>query len=248
MDFFDRLYLGFEAEYYVMGLLYGAGLEAFKLPADFGFDLMVTNQKELSVSKNQKQRENKPPYALQIKSRRLIAKDFYNGPNGRQSADITFSLSAKELNLLLETSNSYLVCVLFLATEANSLHKRTFSFWLESSHVKALLSRGYIQLDENMPEKKDGYFIKTNIRLMPMQKVDKILENLVSKGNLTKEGEQILAKCLPAEVPVKDNAHEYISLKRPAKSEGYNEVTRAIPSGLSKLSNLGEKISISNLD
>ncbi len=54
MNFFDRLYLGFEAEYYIMGQLYSAGFEAFKLPADFGFDLMVTNQKESSLGSAQK--------------------------------------------------------------------------------------------------------------------------------------------------------------------------------------------------
>ena len=35
-EFFDRLYKGFEAEYLVMGRIYAAGLEAFKLPGDFG--------------------------------------------------------------------------------------------------------------------------------------------------------------------------------------------------------------------
>ncbi len=42
MEFFERLYRGFEAEHYVAGKLFSAGYEAFKLPADFGFDLMVT--------------------------------------------------------------------------------------------------------------------------------------------------------------------------------------------------------------
>ena len=46
MEFYESLYKGFEAEYYVAGKLFSAGYEAFKLPGDFGFDLIVTNQKE----------------------------------------------------------------------------------------------------------------------------------------------------------------------------------------------------------
>jgi hypothetical protein len=44
LQFFDRLYQGFEAEYMVAATMFGAGFEAFKLPGDFGFDLLVSNQ------------------------------------------------------------------------------------------------------------------------------------------------------------------------------------------------------------
>ncbi|MBI5968057.1 MAG: hypothetical protein HY882_09410, partial [Deltaproteobacteria bacterium] len=48
MEFFERLYRGFEAEHYVAGKLFSVGYEAFMMPADFGFDLIVMNQKERS--------------------------------------------------------------------------------------------------------------------------------------------------------------------------------------------------------
>ena len=248
MDFFDKLYLGFEAEHYVMGQLYGAGFEAFKLPADFGFDLMVTNQKELSLTSNQKKRDLKPPYALQIKSRRISPEKFYKGPNGRPSADVDFLLSEKELNLMLENPNAYLVCVVFFTNEQNKLHKRTIYFWLGSSHLNTILSRGYIQSGEKTNGQKDTFIIKVNIRLLPTQKTDTLLQSLMENGNLTKEGKKILANSLPVEIPVKDNAHEYISLKRPSKSEDYDEVTREIPFGLTKFTNLGLKLAIQSLD
>jgi len=243
MNFFDKLYLGFEAEHYIMGQLYGAGFEAFKLPADFGFDLMVTNQKELSLNTNSKKRGRNPPYALQIKSRRINPEKFYQGPNGRASANVEFSLSTKEFNLMLENSNAYLVCVIFFTNQQNKIHKRTIYFWLDSSHLSAIFSRGYIQKGQ-----KDTFIIKANIRLLPMQKTNELLQPLVENGSLTKEGEKALTKILPSEVPVKYNASEYISLKRISKSEGYDEVTREIPSGLTKLANLGLKIAISSLD
>lgn len=248
MDFFDKLYLGFEAEHYVMGQLYGAGFEAFKLPGDFGFDLMVTNQKEVSLSSNRKKRDINPPYALQIKSRRINSEDFYTGPNGRPSADVDFLLSEKELGLMLENLNAYLVCVMFFANEQNKIHKRAIYFWLGSWHLRTLRSRGYIQFAEKTNGPKDSFVIKANIRLLPMQRTDTLLKTLIENGNLTKEGERKLIKILPVELPVKDNAHEYISLKRPSKSEDYDEVKREVPSGLTKLTNLGINLAISSLD
>ena len=46
MSFWDRLYKGLGAEYFITGELFMAGYEAFKLPADFGLDLIVTSQKQ----------------------------------------------------------------------------------------------------------------------------------------------------------------------------------------------------------
>ncbi len=222
--------------------------EAFKMPADFGFDLMVTNQKELSLTSNLKKRDVNPPYALQIKSRRINPESFYKGPNGRASADVDFSLSAKELNLMLENPNAYLVCVIFFTNEPNKLHKRTIYFWLGSSHLSTIRSRGYIQSGEKTNGQKDTFIIKANIRLLPMQRTDILLKSLIENGNLTKEGERALAEILPVEIPVKDNAHEYISLKRRSKSDEHDEVTREMPSVLTKLTNLGLKLAIPSLD
>jgi hypothetical protein len=248
MEFFNKLYLGFEAEHYVMGQLYGEGFEAFKLPADFGFDLMVTNQKELSLTSNQKKRDINPPYALQIKSRRINPENFYKGPNGRSSADVDFLLSEKELGLMFENSNAYLVFVIFFANELNKIHKRAIYFWLGNSHLRILRSRGYIQPAKRANMQKDSFVIKANIRLLPMQKTDTLLQPLIENGNLTKEGGKLLKTLLPAELPVKDKAHEYISLMRPSKNGDSDEVKREVPSDLTKLANLGIDIKIPYLD
>jgi len=74
------------------------------------------------------------------------------------------------------------------------------------------------------------------------------LQSLIRQGYLTKEGKKVLANLLPIELPVKYDVHEYISLKRPAKSKGYDDVLRAIPDNLTKLTNLGIKLTISSLD
>jgi hypothetical protein len=79
MEFFEGLYKGFEAEYYVAGKLFSVGYEAFKLPGDFGFDLIVTNQKEQSIGPPRKGRLLEPPFAVQVKCRSLRPLDFQRG-------------------------------------------------------------------------------------------------------------------------------------------------------------------------
>lgn len=91
MEFFDRLYLGFEA---------------FKLPADFDFDILVTNQKEQFLKSNIKKRNIQPPYALQVKYRRIKETDFYDGPNGRPEARVNFPIKKQDVDLIIFTNYS----------------------------------------------------------------------------------------------------------------------------------------------
>ena len=96
MEFFESLYKGFEAEHYVAGKLFSVGYEAFKLPGDFGFDLIVTNQKEQSMGPRQKGRLLEPPFAVQVKCRSLRPSDFQTSASGRDEARISISIK-KEL-------------------------------------------------------------------------------------------------------------------------------------------------------
>jgi hypothetical protein len=86
MEFFERLYRGFEAEHYVAGKLFSAGYEAFMMPGDFGFDLMVTNQRERSKGPRLRGRLLEPPFAVQVKSRRLMSSDFRPSTSGREGS------------------------------------------------------------------------------------------------------------------------------------------------------------------
>src|SRR4030042_1700389 len=100
MEFFESLYKGFEAEYYVAGKLFSVGYEAFKLPGDFGFDLIVTNQKELSMGPRQKGRLIEPPFAIQVKCRSLRSSDFQTAASGRDEARVSISIKKENLDLL----------------------------------------------------------------------------------------------------------------------------------------------------
>lgn len=71
--FFDRLYKGYSAESFITGQLFENGFEAFRLPADFGLDIVVTNQfKKLN---SQESYDDSFPFGLQVKSKRLRQSD-----------------------------------------------------------------------------------------------------------------------------------------------------------------------------
>lgn len=100
LSFFDRLYTGFRAEYFVMGELFGAGYEGFKLPADFGFDVLATNQKESSLGAAPIGRAIDPPYALQVKSRNILRTSFGDGPSGRPETFTEFWITERDFELI----------------------------------------------------------------------------------------------------------------------------------------------------
>ncbi|MGM3304839.1 hypothetical protein ACSQ6I_02460 [Anabaena sp. WFMT] len=244
MDFFDRLYLGFEAEYYIMGRLFGAGYEAFKMPADFGFDILVTNQKEQSLPSKTKQRDVQPPYALQVKSRRIKEEDFQNVQNGRPELIVAFTITSKNLDLMLSHDNAYLICVIFVTDLSGIITNKVIHFWLSKSHLQDIKSLGGFR---KQPDKQDIYELKSRIRLRPTTNTDSFLqEKLVDKGYLNKQGKEILLEELPKNLPRNWNATEYISISRPPLNDrnSNSDTFKRIPSELTDFKNLGMKIEI----
>jgi hypothetical protein len=222
VGFFSRLYSGFQAEYLVAGKLFGAGLEAFKLPADFGFDLLVTNQKETSIGPaHAVQRAHSFPYAVQVKSRRVVEDMYTPGPNSRIEVVVNFRLSNSELDLMSSEDRSYLVCIAFLPAKPEVLGEPALYFWLKGSQLTALHQHSYLR--EIVHADTAQYDLKVGFRFLPRQTKRALLERLRSAGHVTPEGENELDAILPEELGVSWNAKEYVVLYRCAwtKPEGY---------------------------
>ena len=245
MEFFERLYRGFEAEHYVAGKLFSAGCEAFKLPADFGFDLMVTNQKEQSMGPRQKARLLEPPFTVQVKSRTLTSADFQTITSGRDEAQVSISMKKEELNLLANTKHSFLVVVVFVRGDSRRFEDRAIHFWFGSVHVNALLDRGYFLLDAADRRVRT---LMCSLRMFPMLSVEETLDILVSHNHLTQEGKRILASELPQRVPRNWSASEYVALARRARNAPEELVWRQVPYELLDLRNLGFEIELGYLD
>ena len=245
MEFFERLYKGFEAEHYVAGKLFSAGYEAFVLPADFGFDLIITNQKERSMGPRLRGRLLEPPFTIQIKSRRLMSSDFRPSTSGRDEAEVSISLKKEDLDLLVSTNYSFLVIVLLVQGDAKRFEDRTIHFWFSSAHVNALVECGYFLLDEKDRRIRN---VSCSLRMFPMLAVEPLLGTLVSQSHLTEEGRRILLSEIPERVPRTWSASEYVALARKARDKTNDLVWRQVPKELFELSNMGFDIGLGHLD
>jgi len=243
MEFFESLYKGFEAEHYVAGKLFSVGYEAFKLPGNFGFDLIVTNQKEISMGPRQEGRLIEPPFAIQVKCRSLRSSDFQTAASGRDEARVSISMKKEDLDLLIGAKRNFLVIVLFVQGDASRFEDRTVHFWLGSDHVSALLERGYFIPDEADRRVRN---LMCSLRMFPMLSVGDILDSLMSQNHLTHEGKRILASELPDRVPRNWNASEYVALTRRTKDAKL--IWRQVPNRLFDLRNMGFDIGLDQLD
>ena len=245
MEFFDSLYKGFEAEHYVAGKLFSVGYEAFKLPGDFGFDLIVTNQKEQSMGPRQKGRLIEPPFAVQVKCRSISSSDFQTAASGRDKAQVSIKMKKEYLDLLIGTKHNFLVIVLFVQGDASRFEDRTVNFWFGSDHINALIERGYFLQDEDDRRVRN---LTCSLRMLPMLSVGDILNNLLSHNHLTQEGKRILASELPERVPRHWNASEYVALARRARNAPNELVWRPVPRELFDLQKMGFDIGLGHLD
>lgn len=244
MSFWDDLYFGLGAEYLVTGELFMAGYEAFKLPADFGLDLVVTAQKDVSFRSGQA--GARPPFVLQVKSRRVRA--FAENVMGRLEASASVFLKEDDWDLITRDGNAYLVCALIFTDDPNRLQSRWTYFWLHSSHLSELMERGYVAAVDDARTGRRKYSLKVVLRLQATVALEDVLDDLVADRQLTKEGRRVLLDNFAEAVPTRWSTREYMALVRPSRGRSGGEVVRMIPPALTSFHNLGEEVSIRGLD
>lgn len=232
LDFFDRLYRGFEAENLVSGRLFACGLEAFKLPGDFGFDLLVSNQFELLKASQggaaPKLRRSIFPYVLQIKSR--WTEPLKLNANNRYEVAVDFFINESEYMKIIGGDSAFLVCVVFLPAQSGELLNRPVLFWADGGWLKSARSCGYL-----LPCVIHGNpLLKLTLvyRSKPVMSAAEVLGNLSNEmleATRTKLGDHASAalevtfqklvqdktKSLSESLPVGYRTTEYLSLQRP---------------------------------
>jgi hypothetical protein len=109
------LYSGLGYEYYTASQLWRMGYEAYKMDADFGFDIMAYNQREQSFSNN----GVSSPYLFQVKMRRIYEADLKKESTAageRTEATTEFSFNTDDFMRLLAEERAYIVCYFVGAT------------------------------------------------------------------------------------------------------------------------------------
>ncbi|EZP51160.1 MULTISPECIES: hypothetical protein [unclassified Delftia] len=223
-DFFKRLYSGFKAEYIVAGKIFGAGLEAFKLPADFGFDLLISNQMNKSFGeKSEINRIYDFPYVLQVKSR-IIQASYFQEKNQRQEAVINFKITEDEFFLLSKEKSSYLALVLIFPEEKNTLSEKHAIVWFKGTQLPCL--REQVFLEPVIENDRRFYEISVVIRLNRKEKAKEMLMQLVKNNDISEKVAKIIEEKIPAEY-LSGNTNEYISIRRRSYTKDNYESKKA---------------------
>jgi hypothetical protein len=237
--FFENLYKGFEAENFIAGKLFGCGLEALKLPGDFGFDLLVTNRKQLVFGNTDIKRVAIFPYALQVKSRKIDPLRRKLNSSNRWEQRVNFRINVDEYDLLVSQPSSFLVCVAF--GEYGSTSTQANQFWLSGRQLRVLKEGLYFK--EGIEKGKEFLELQAVFREKAVVKKKEVLERIEQiichmESDEIEEGEkEILLKAkksvietlinfLPQEFDRNDNTKPYVALERPTHTSDFTKEWR----------------------
>jgi hypothetical protein len=206
--FFERLYRGYAAEHLVASQLYHHAYEVFRLPADFGLDLVVTNQ--FMVARRNNASAEYFPFALQVKSRWLKTEDTVTGPSGRPETTVTFQLKSTELDLIVSHKKAGVVFVAYVPVEENKRYD-SFYFWLHGEQLRAVRDAGFLLADQ------DQWQLTVRYRRLPQHTREAFVQEIEDECTLTVAAKQKLLKELPATFLRNWKASDYLAFARKAR-------------------------------
>jgi hypothetical protein len=118
-------------------------MEAFKLPIDGGFDLVVTRASQhIGIDAPQGAPASLSPIYLQVKSLQIFQKPVKEG--ARDTWPCRFRIKATDIDLLCRVPNSALVCVAFMEDKTDySLSRTAYTWWIPSELMVAMRRNNY---------------------------------------------------------------------------------------------------------
>ncbi|MEI6078702.1 MAG: hypothetical protein WCS94_24210 [Verrucomicrobiota bacterium] len=206
--FFQKLYQGYAAEHLVSSQLYRFGFEVFRLPADFGLDLVVTNQ--FKVARKQTAASDKFPFALQVKSRWLNPKDTVIGPSGRPETTVTFWLKADEVDVIIGHKNAGVALVAYVPTGPKGNYV-SFYWWLHAAQLQQAREAGFLI------QNGTNWFITIRYLRLPRQTREEFVKEIEAVCKLPFEAKRKLLRELPPTFLRQWNADHYMRLARKAR-------------------------------
>ncbi|MGC1244903.1 MAG: hypothetical protein WA865_01725, partial [Spirulinaceae cyanobacterium] len=187
--------------------LYENGFEAFRLPADFGLDLVVTNQ--FKTLDNREIPDDCFPFGLQVKSRRLRKDESRRTKKGRDEYNFYYLLKNEEIETLKTFPNSAYVFV-FLIPFGISI-KNIYAFCIHSNEIDNMIKHKFFI------KSGEGYKLNVRFRGFPQESREKFIKEMLDISPLTQEGKEYLESNLPGSFQKNWNASEYVSLGRESK-------------------------------
>lgn len=219
-----NLYKGFEGEWLIAGKLFGCGLEAYKLLADRGLDLMVTNHhgsQEPTVI-------NRRPFPsfLQVKSYRAAERQLSHR-GGREITEANFKLTAKEIELLCDQVAGFLVLAIKLPMAPTFVGEHWVYAWIDGAHLQELIKRKYLRANRS-----GDYELAVACTWPERRSLNNVTKCLENNGvPLSNKQLTILESIVPSEFYSRGTL--YISLTR------YNDTRRQLHGSNLDLTQLG---------
>lgn len=249
-DFYDRLYMGLGYEYHAAGHFWRLNHEAFKIDADFGFDLLVYNQGE----RTHKEVKESHPYLVQVKAANVYKWEELDRRAGSRSVSrVQFKLNRQHYNNLIKEKNSYLICY-FVDREKSGKEDKIISyFWLSNKHLK-YLHEGKNKNDSNNPWKwfRECSYDKDKIYLEACVHVQaNLTKNYKEKIEKVKQLDENLATDLEKLIKKSDiknkNSSDYITLCAETSEGEIDTDSHSLKPELMKLSCFNDEVIVNQI-
>lgn len=175
----ENLYRGLGHEYYTASKLWQMGFEAYKMDADFGFDIFAFNERGKIFNKLPEKK-----YFFQVKSKMLQHFNTENrdGAGDRNVATTKIFIKKDDLERLLKEENAILICHL---TDKNRNYLA--NFWMDNKALTILYENGFFHKTNT----KDNIALHIEYRSEADSKnyLNSKIENLLKITNTTEQQE-----------------------------------------------------------
>lgn len=229
-DFYDNLYFGLGYEYHAAGHLWRLGWEAYKIDADFGFDLLVYNQGR----RTHKAEKDKKPYLFQVKAARIQEwETSYSRKTGSRNIQrVRFYLNKEHLRWLVEEPNAY--GIFYFVYTDDEKEEIVHYFWLSNEHLKFLYDRSDSDVTwfQSVSENRNRVYLEARIRTEASldEDVQKCLTDLKeevqkNKSKSLEESFDHLCGLLDKAKIINKNSHSYVELiGKDQKGKDYHQM------------------------
>jgi len=217
--FFESLYRGYAAEHLVASQLYRRGFEVFRLPADFGLDLVVTNQ--FMLARKQNAASASFPFAFQVKSRWLRPEDTVVGPSGRPETTVMFQLRTDELDLIVSHKNAGVVFVAYVPVGGDNNYN-PFYFWLHIGQLVVARHSGFLVAAQGQ------WKLTVRYRQLPRQTREAFVQEIEAVSALPAAARRKLLKELPPTFLRSWKASDYLAFARNARDGSNSLVFKSV--------------------
>jgi len=241
---YDNLYSGIGVEYRIIGDLFLLGYEAFKMPADFGFDIIASNQKAITLQGDQQEKRK----LIQVKSRKFNINHYANIKKSdagvRKEIPLKFWIQKDVFNKIKCTTNAYLVCC-FIEESEDGIYDFPRYFWLSGKHLSFLQQQKHKTFIFESEDNEQFFLQTTLVSEASLIEEYKTLLPHIESSNLSVQHKEKFKRLISKTNAINMHSKMYVTLVFQYKDFTSNEIResrRELRNELYSLNNLDKDI------